>query len=257
MFSSDTRRAVSLFPSQPRSPPTALIAGFPMHRFGKGVDPRDDTNRKMRALGRLRHGHKVLDICTGLGYTAICASAGGADVTTIELDAAMQRMCRLNPWSAPLFGGDITQLIGDATELVAEFSDNSFDRIIHDPPTFALAGNLYSREFYTQLNRILTANGKLYHYVGDPDSRAAGKHFQGILRRLQEAGFEGAATDYDAHGVVASHRTMHRTKSRRARKPAAHGDGCGGAVAVGRRSKHRGKDTMRAIMREAQEEDGL
>ena len=50
--------------------------------------------------------------------------------------------------------------------------------------------------------------GKLYHYVGDPDSRAAGKHFQGILRRLQDAGFEGAATDFDAHGVVASHRPM-------------------------------------------------
>jgi predicted methyltransferase len=63
---------------------------------------------------------------------------------------------------------------------------------------------VHSREFYTQLNRILKRDGKLYHYVGDPDSRAAGKHFQGILRRLQDAGFEGAATDYDAHGVVSS-----------------------------------------------------
>jgi predicted methyltransferase len=229
-----------------------------MHRFGKGVDPRDDTNRKMRALGRLRDGHKVLDICTGLGYTAICASAGGADVTTIELDAAMQRMCRLNPWSAPLFSDDITQLMGDATELVRSMPDETFDRIIHDPPTFALAGELYSREFYTQLNRILTANGKLFHYVGDPDSRAAGKHFQGIIRRLQEAGFEGAATDYDAHGVVASHRARRGTRSRRARKPAARGDGGGGgAVPEGRRrSKHRGNATMlRDTIREAQEEE--
>ena len=66
------------------------------------------------------------------------------------------QMCRMNPWSQGLFAGGVTQLIGDAAELVASFEDQSFDRILHDPPTFALAGDLYSTEFYTNLARILT-----------------------------------------------------------------------------------------------------
>lgn len=31
-------------------------------------------------------------------------------MTTIELDDAMQSMCRLNPWSQSLFTGNITQV---------------------------------------------------------------------------------------------------------------------------------------------------
>eukprot|EP00238_Polyblepharides_amylifera_P001282 CAMPEP_0196572694 /NCGR_PEP_ID=MMETSP1081-20130531/2693_1 /TAXON_ID=36882 /ORGANISM="Pyramimonas amylifera, Strain CCMP720" /LENGTH=147 /DNA_ID=CAMNT_0041890089 /DNA_START=27 /DNA_END=467 /DNA_ORIENTATION=+ len=147
----------------------------------------------------MKEGGKLLDICTGLGYTAISAAAGGKNsVTTIELDEAMQEMCRMNPWSQGLFHSGITQLIGNAVDLVKDFPDNSFDRIVHDPPTFSLAGDLYSKEFYADLCRILKPQGRLYHYVGDPDSRAAGKHFQGILARLQAAGFEGVATDYEA-----------------------------------------------------------
>eukprot|EP00242_Pyramimonas_sp_CCMP2087_P012726 CAMPEP_0198199720 /NCGR_PEP_ID=MMETSP1445-20131203/2916_1 /TAXON_ID=36898 /ORGANISM="Pyramimonas sp., Strain CCMP2087" /LENGTH=427 /DNA_ID=CAMNT_0043869611 /DNA_START=170 /DNA_END=1453 /DNA_ORIENTATION=+ len=216
MFSESTGRAVSLLPSvESRTPPTALVAGFPMHRFGKGVDPREDTKRKMLSLGRFSQGATVLDICTGLGYTAIAAAEGGALVTTIELDPAMQQMCRMNPWSQGLFTSPrVTQLIGSAVDLVETFPDASFDRILHDPPTFTLAGDLYSLEFYSQLSRLLKPQGKLYHYVGDPDSKAAGRHFQGILRRLRKAGFEGAAIDHDAHGIVAAHKHIDRPKRR-------------------------------------------
>jgi hypothetical protein len=49
----------------------------------------------------------------------------------------------------------VTQLIGSAVDLVETFPDASFDRILHDPPTFTLAGDLYSLEFYSQLSRLL------------------------------------------------------------------------------------------------------
>jgi predicted methyltransferase len=112
-----------------------------------------------------------------LGYTALAAARRGAAVTTIELDDAMQAMCLANPYSRMdasvgaipsskgTFGaapgasvaasGSVTQLRGCAAALVAALPDASFDRILHDPPTFALAGALFSADFYAQLARIL------------------------------------------------------------------------------------------------------
>ena len=46
----------------------------------------------------------------------------------------------MNPHSRDLFTGNIRQLYGNAADVVPTLPDGSFDRIIHDPPTFALAG---------------------------------------------------------------------------------------------------------------------
>ena len=42
------------------------------------------------AVAPIRNGCRLLDICTGLGYTACGAADLGAVVTTVELDDAMQ-----------------------------------------------------------------------------------------------------------------------------------------------------------------------
>ena len=58
------------------------------------VGPDQDTEAKLRALGPALRGD-MLDVCTGLGYTAITAAreARVTSVTTIELDPLMVRMC--------------------------------------------------------------------------------------------------------------------------------------------------------------------
>ena len=56
--------------------PTALLAGFSMHRFGVGVDPMEDTERKLAAIAPIRPGARVLDVCTGLAYTAAARREG-------------------------------------------------------------------------------------------------------------------------------------------------------------------------------------
>ena len=113
------------------------------------------------------------------------------------------------------------------------------------------------------------AQGKLYHYVGDPDSKAAGKHFQGILRRLQDAGFSGAAVDHDAHGVVAAHKRVDRPRRRRqttgrppSSSPAAGGKGAGKGGAAGARrgggegrSRRQRKQSLEQMLYEDDEED--
>ena len=204
VFSEDTGRAASLMPVGGGFAPTALLAGFSMHRFGVGVDPMEDTERKLAAIAPIRPGARVLDVCTGLAYTASGAARRGAEVTTVELDRAMTLMCRMNPHSAELFSGNIRQLYGNGADVVPTLPDASFDRIVHDPPTFALAGELFSETFYAHLLRILKPNGVLYHYIGDPASKSAGNVAKGAAARLKKAGFGGVVIDYEAHGILAA-----------------------------------------------------
>jgi hypothetical protein len=93
--------------------------------------------------------------------------------------------------------------VGDAFDQVMEFEAERFDRIIHDPPMFSLAGELYSEECYRHLYRILKRRGRLFHYIGDPDSRSGRNISRGVVRRLQEVGFSRIVRRPDAFGVVA------------------------------------------------------
>jgi predicted methyltransferase len=254
-FSRLTSRFVSLAPSGAAFlAPTALVAGFSMHRFGVGVDPMEDTRKKIGAIAPVRPNAKILDVCTGLAYTACAASALGARVTTIELDPAMTEMCRANPRSRALFTGEIRQLYGDAAEVVKTLPDESFDRIVHDPPTFALAGQLFGGEFYAELLRVLKTKGTMYHYVGDPASRSAGNVARGAVGRLKRAGFADAVIDYDAHGIVAVKTgrvrlTKSNERGRRRRRDGSEEDdgraGSGGGRGVGRKGRAKGRAAAR------------
>src|SRR5258707_2147468 len=140
-FSEETNRVCSLMPT--RGAPSMLIAGFVMHRI-KDVNPWQDTQRKIAAIAPVSGA--VLDTATGLGYTAILAARSAGSVTTIELDPGAQAIARLNPWSQELFiSPKITQIMGDAYEIVPTLASESFERIIHDPPTFSRAGERYAR----------------------------------------------------------------------------------------------------------------
>lgn len=199
VFSEYTNRLCSLMPTQ--HTPTMLIAGFTMHRI-VDIDPMEDTRKKIAAIAPVTG--RVLDTATGLGYTAIEAAKTADEVITIELDPGAQEIARLNPWSRALFDNPkIKQVMGDAYEVVATFEDETFSRIIHDPPVFSLAGELYSGAFYRQLFRILKRGGRLFHYIGDLNSKSGSTVTRGALKRLQEAGFSRIVRRDEAFGVVA------------------------------------------------------
>ncbi|WP_394796854.1 spermine synthase [Armatimonas sp.] len=200
IFSPTTRRAVSLW-GQPEGAPTVLVAGFPMHRT-KRTDPWQDTQNKIAACQPV--SGRVMDTCMGLGYTAICAAKTAAHVTVIELDAGVEAMAAKNPWSEPLFSKtNITRKNGDAFALIKEMPDAVFDLMIHDPPTMQLAGDLYSGAFYREAFRVLSRRGRLFHYIGDPNSRHGATVTRGVVKRLHESGFVAVTTAADAYGVVA------------------------------------------------------
>jgi predicted methyltransferase len=198
-YSDLTGRVYGLMPTE--SAPTMLISGLPMHRI-KGTNPHKDTLAKIKAIAPITG--RVLDTCTGLGYTAIEAAKSAEHVITIELDPTAQEMARFNPWSRSLFDNPkIEQIIGDAFEVVPSFENGAFSCILHDPPMLSLAGELYSGEFYRACWRVLRSNGKLFHYIGDPDSKSGARTTKGVVRRLQEAGFTRVVSKPQAFGVAA------------------------------------------------------
>lgn len=198
-FSEATGRVCSLLPTA--GAPSLLLSGFVMHRI-KEIDPWQHAQRMLAALAPVSGA--VLDTTTGLGYTAILAARSAASVTTIELDPGVEAIARLNPWSRELFANPcITRLTGDASEIVPTLPDGQFERIMHDPPALKLAGDLYSGAFYRELHRVLKRGGRLFHYIGDPQSKAGSSVTRGVLRRLQEAGFTRVVPRAQAYGVVA------------------------------------------------------
>jgi predicted methyltransferase len=198
-YSEFTDRVYSLYPTS--GAPTMLVSGIPMHRI-KDTEPHQDTLEKIRAIKPLVG--QVLDTATGLGYTAIESARTAEHVMTIELDPAALEVCRLNPWSQELFDNPkITQMIGDSFDMVTELDAGRFTRVIHDPPAFSLAGDLYSGEFYRELNRVMCNRSILFHYIGDPESKSGRSITAGVIRRLEQAGFRQVRRAPRAFGVVA------------------------------------------------------
>jgi predicted methyltransferase len=199
-FSPTTNVLRSLMPTA--GAPTMLISGISMHRI-KGTEPWADSVAKAQAVAQI--SGRTLDTTTGLGYTAILAARSASEVVTVELDPTGLEVARQNPWSHELFDRpNIQRVVGDAFEVVAQQRAGSFDCIIHDPPYLALAGELYSEEMYRRLYRVLRRGGRLFHYIGDPQSTSGARTTAGVLRRLEAVGFQRIARRPEAFGVVAT-----------------------------------------------------
>jgi len=179
-------------------PPTFEIDGIKMLPTAH-VSPYADAERKV-SLVRPR-GRVVMVTCGGLGYFAAwCIEQQATQVLSYEKSAAVLWLRELNPWS-PASGGALTLTHGDITQLIAQLPDRSVDAILHDPPRFGIAGELYSQVFYDQLARVIRRRGRLFHYTGTPNQLTSQRNVPlEVSRRLRQAGFE---TSLDGDGVVA------------------------------------------------------
>jgi len=164
--------------------------------------PTQDAQDKVRVLG-IFAGSRVLDVCTGLGYSAIASARRGAKVTTLELDENVLELAKENKDSAELFSNpNITIKTGDAFESIDDFAAGSFDIVMHDPPRFSLAGELYSLVFYQKLFRVLRRGGRMFHYTGNPGKSSGKNMTKGFKQRLVEAGFVGVQWQEDLQGFL-------------------------------------------------------
>lgn len=200
-FSTETSRVYTLRATE--GWPALEISGILMHRV-KGTDPRADAESKIAAIAPVRG--RVLETCGGLGYSAIHAARTADAVTVYEIDPNVIDMARLNPYSAPLFdeGGRIEVRNEDIAEAIIDLPAREFDAVIHDPPTLAVAGDLYGDGFYRHLLRVLRPGGRLFHYTGDPGSRSRGQDLPGrVKQRLASLGFSAVRLEPAALGVSA------------------------------------------------------
>jgi hypothetical protein len=192
-----TTSLVKLVPTE-WGPPTFEIDGIKMLPTAQ-VSPYADAGHKV-ALIQPR-GKVVLDTCGGLGYFAAwCLQGEARQVLSYEKNPDVIWLRSLNPWSPGAVKG-LTLTQGDIAERMATLPGGSVDAILHDPPRFGTAGELYSQVFYQDLARVLRRNGRLFHYTGAPNKLTSGRDVPNeVAQRLRRAGF---VAELKGDGVLA------------------------------------------------------
>lgn len=183
--------------------PTFEIDGIKMLPTSK-ESPMADAQRKVALIEP--RGKTVLDVCGGLGYFAACCLEGGVQrIVSFEKNPDVLWLRTLNPWSpdpdAPASGGRLQLTHADATQAIGQLADGSMDAILHDPPRFGIAGELYSQVFYNELARVARRGARLFHYTGSPNKLTSDRDVpREVAGRLEKAGFKA---DLALDGVLA------------------------------------------------------
>lgn len=168
-------------------PPTFEIDGIKMLPTAK-VSPLEDARTKVTWIEP--RGKTVLDCCGGLGYFAVaCLEQQAGQVLSFEKNEAVHWLRSMNPWS-PAADARLTLHAGAVEHALPAMTPASVDAVLHDPPRFGIAGELYSLAFYEQLARVLRRGGLLFHYTGTPNRLTSGRDVPGeVKKRLERAGF--------------------------------------------------------------------
>ena len=186
--------------------PTFEIDGIKMLPTSK-ESPFEDARRKVALIEP--RGKMVLDTCGGLGYfAACCLEAGVAHIHSLEKNADVLWLRTLNPRSpdpdALACGGRLQLNHADVSQAITQIADASVDALLHDPPRFGIAGELYSQVFYDQLARVLRRGGRMFHYTGSPNKLTSGRDVPNeVAKRLEKAGFRAQLA---LDGVLATRR---------------------------------------------------
>ena len=195
-----TTSLIKLVPT-PWGPPTFEIDGIKM-LVSSQVSPWADAQRKVGLIQP--RGKVVLDTCAGLGYFAAwCLQGRAAQVLSCEKNPDVIWLRSLNPWS-PQTDDRLILTQGDIATQIASHPSGSVDAILHDPPRFGIAGELYSQVFYDHLARVIRRKGKLFHYTGMPNKLTSGRDVPNeVAKRLRKAGF---VAESNGDGVLAVRR---------------------------------------------------
>jgi len=194
--------------------PTFEIDGIKMLPTSQ-LSPYADAQRKVALVAP--RGKHVLDTCGGLGYFArACLEDGVGSVHSFEKNADVLWLRSLNPWSPDAADdaarGRLLLEHADVSTRIGTLPDAAYDALLHDPPRFGIAGELYSQAFYDELARVLRPRGRLFHYTGTPNRKTSGRDVPlEVARRLAKAGF---ATELALDGVLASRAPGTRAASR-------------------------------------------
>jgi predicted methyltransferase len=184
-----THSLIKLVPTE-WGPPTFEIDGVKMLPSER-VSPYADAQHKVSLIQP--RGKVILDTCGGLGYFAACCLEGqAARVLSYEINPDVLWLRGFNPWSPlPEHEARLQLTSGNIVEHITTLRPASVDAILHDPPRFGIAGELYAKSFYDQLARVLKRGGRLFHYTGTPNKLTSGRDVpREVANRLRDSGFE-------------------------------------------------------------------
>ncbi len=196
-----TTSLIKLVPTE-WGPPTFEIDGIKMLPTAT-VSPYADAERKVGLIQP--RGKVILDTCGGLGYFAAwCLQGQARQILSFEKNPDVIWLRSLNPWSPrpdETADGRLTLTRGDIAAEITLLPATSVDAILHDPPRFGTAGELYSQVFYDHLARVLKRRGRLFHYTGSPNKLTSGRAVASeVAKRLRLAGF---VTAIEGDGILA------------------------------------------------------
>jgi hypothetical protein len=134
---------------------------------------------------------KILETCFGLGYLTNEIAKNDVYIITCELKKEVIELAKINPNSYNVFNNKKIKIINkDCNKIIENTKDNEFDYIYHDPPSFLIAGELYSLKFYNNVYRILKPKGKFFHYIGSTGKNKNRDFKTEIIKRLEIAKFK-------------------------------------------------------------------
>jgi len=188
--------------------PILEVDGVRMHLVKDFRTPLDYAKEVVRGLKIPPKGKfAVLDSCMGLGYTAIEAAKKRSvnSIITCELSKAVIDLAQWNPMSDPLFK-DKRMLVmhGNIADIIKDMGSSEFSFVIHDPPRFSHAPELYSLDFYRQLHRVCKKGARIFHYVGSVGKKKGRNIANEVKKRLAQAGFKKITYSERLQGLYAS-----------------------------------------------------
>lgn len=170
--------------------PILEINGIRMHLIKDFDTPLDYAKLVLNTI-KINSQDLVYDTCSGLGYLAIEEAKFAKKVISTELRKEILELGKLNPYSNDFFNNKKINIIKDSClNQILKFKDKEINIIIHDPPTFSIAGELYSLNLYKEFYRTLNNNGKLFHYIGTIGKNKNRRFDLEIIKRLKQVGFK-------------------------------------------------------------------
>ena len=129
----------------------------------------------------VRNGTYYLETCFGQGYISRLIDK---PLVSYEKSKAVLELAKLNPWSQDALNKHKVH-----NKSIWDLEEEGFDRIIHDPPSFRTAQDLYSQSFYKLLYERSKPGTIFYHYTGEPNKRKRFNIMSHVIKNAEKAGW--------------------------------------------------------------------
>ncbi|MBN2477916.1 methyltransferase domain-containing protein [Candidatus Micrarchaeota archaeon] len=183
--------------------PILEVDGVRMHLVKEFKNPLEYSEEIVKKLD-IKKNQAVLDTCGGLGYTAMAAAKKAKKVVSCEIKKEVLTLAEYSPWSSDYFKNKKIRIYNENVyEKINDFKDGEFDAVIHDPPRFSHAPELYSADFYRKILRILKPKGKIFHYTGSLGKRKGKDILEKTAERMEKTGFKIKIKDKRLQGIFA------------------------------------------------------